>query len=88
MCHYRLKETARTFYDRLNNSPPEQTLHELRQQYHVLQPLGSIHRVIRNFLRGNCLTASQMGPLPTSSLQSHLPAFSNVGIDFFFDRFT
>ena len=77
----------REIHDRLNHSSTERTLHELRQQYHVLQPRASIHRIIRNCfeckLRNSQPVPPLMGPLPASRLQSHLPAFSNVGIDFF-----
>ena len=69
------------------NSSTELTLHAVRAQYHILHPRSSINRVIRH-----CFTCKRrnsqpepplMGPLPASRLQTHLPLFTNVGIDFF-----
>lgn len=69
------------------HSSSDSTLHALRAQYHVLHPRTSINRVIRN-----CFTCKQrksqpetplMGPLPASRIKTHLPPFTNVGIDFF-----
>ena len=65
----------------------DSTCHALRAQYHVLHPRTSINRVIQH-----CLTCKQrksppetplMGTLPVSRVNTHLPPFTNVGINFF-----
>jgi hypothetical protein len=77
----------REVHERLAHASTEFTLHDLRLQYHVLRPRASIRRIIRDCfeckLRNSKPDPPLMGPLPASRLQSHLPAFSNVGIDFF-----
>ena len=77
----------REIHERLGHASTERTLHELRQQFQVLQPRASIQRVIKKCFqckrRDSMPDPPLMGPLPASRLQSHLPAFSNVGIDFF-----
>jgi hypothetical protein len=68
-------------------SSTEPTLHAVRTQYHILHPRSSINRVIRHCLtckRSNSQPESPlMGPLPACWLKTHLPPFTNVGIDFF-----
>lgn len=64
-------------HERLAHASTELTLHDLRQQYHVLRPRASIRLVIRNCskckLRNSKPDSPLMGPLPASRLQSHLP---------------
>ena len=69
------------------HSSVDRTLHELRQQYHVLRPRATIQRVLKPCFI--CKTRSAqpspplMGPLPATRLQSHIPPFTNTGIDYF-----
>ncbi len=71
----------------LTHATIEHTLHALPTKYPFFHPRDSINRVIRKFwtckLRNSQLVPPLMGPLPASRLKSHLPAFTNVGIDFF-----
>jgi hypothetical protein len=69
------------------HSATEPTLHYLCSQYHVLHPRATINKVIRHCfpckLKNSQPDPPLMGPLPASRLKSHLPSFTNVGIDFF-----
>ncbi|XP_045023763.1 uncharacterized protein LOC123468196 [Daphnia magna] len=74
-------------HELLIHATTEPTLHALREKYHVLHPRASINRVIRNCFtckfRRSQPAPPLMGPLPASRLKTHLPPFTNVGIDFF-----
>ena len=79
----------REILNRLNHSSTERTLHELHQQYHVLQPRASIHRIIRNFFECKLRNSQPVPPLmgPPASTRQLSPisssGLSNIGIDFF-----
>lgn len=71
----------------LLHATTEPTLHTVRAQYHVLRSRSSTNRVIRECfickLRISQPVSPIMDPLPASRLKTHLPPFTNVGIDFF-----